>query len=128
MVVKNLNSTFRLVCGCGDWLKHWRRFGKPTPGFAEGQKCAVVLCPNPLEVGAHVQKELLQGLRVLGMAGDRSWYVLPLCRACSLKRGASLVVEDGCGLAPASIDETCGRAPTGEWHPEGNPDSQKIFL
>jgi hypothetical protein len=48
-------------------------------------------------------------MRTLGMVGDASWYVLPLCRACGQGRGVSLVVEEGCGLAPANIQETCGR-------------------
>lgn len=110
MVVKNLNGTFRLVCGCGNWLRHWQRFGKPSADFAQAKTCSVVVCRNPVEVGAHVQKEVLEGMRTLGTAGDTSWYVLPLCTSCSLKQGKPLIVEDGCGLAPANIDETCGRA------------------
>lgn len=110
MVVKNVNGTFKLVCGCGNWLRHWRRFGRPSADFARTQTCSVVICRNPIEVGAHVQKEVLEGMRTLGMVGDASWYVLPLCSPCSLKQGTTLVVADGCGLAPANIDETCGRA------------------
>jgi len=110
MVVKNVNGTFRLVCGCGDWLRHWQRFGRPSADFARERICAVALCRNPIEVGAHVQKEVLEGMRILGMVGDASWYVLPLCAACSRRRGEALIVSDDCGLAPANIDETCGRA------------------
>lgn len=110
MVVKNVNNALKITCGCGGWLTHWRRFGKPSAGFAQRQACAVVVCGNPIEVGAHVQKEVLEGMRTLDMVGDASWYVLPLCRDCSRKVGAFLTVDDGCGLAPASIAETCGRA------------------
>jgi len=110
MVVKNLNGTFKLDCGCSNWLRHWRRFGKPSEDFAKRQTCSVVVCRNAIEVGAHVQKEVLEGLRAPGMVGDASWYVLPLCHPCSQKRGATLIVDESCGLAPANVEETCGRA------------------
>jgi hypothetical protein len=108
MVVKNVNGTFRLPCACGSWLKHWRRYGKPTKAFIQRRSCAVVACGNPIEAGAHVQKEVLEGLNPLGVVGDASWYVVPLCGPCSLRLGAHLTVDDGCGLAPTSPGETCG--------------------
>jgi hypothetical protein len=108
MVVKNVNGTFRLPCTCGCWLKHWQRFGRPSRAFAQRQTCAVVVCRNPIEAGAHVQKEVLEGMGPLGLVGDASWYVVPLCTPCSQKLGAQLIVDDGCGLAPANLEETCG--------------------
>jgi hypothetical protein len=109
MVVKNLNGTLSPVCGCGDWLTHWQKYGKPSQAFTHRQQCSVVVCGQPIEVGAPVQKEVLEGMRTLGAVGDASWYVLPLCRECGQRRGVSLVVDAGCGLAPANIHETCGR-------------------
>jgi len=110
MVVKNLNGTTRLACECGNWLTHWHRFGTPNQDFIQRQTCAVVVCTNPIEAGALVQKEVLEGMRTLGAVGDASWYVLPVCGDCNLRRGATLTVDDGCGLAPASAEETCGKA------------------
>lgn|ERR1035438_3639052 len=112
MVVKNLNGSPQTVCGCGSWLNHWRRYGKPSAAFAQRQRCAVVVCDHPIELGVPVQKEVLDGVRVLGMRGDASWYVLPLCLACSQKPESALMVDDGCGLAPTSLQETCGMAGT----------------
>ena len=109
MVVKNLDGTSEHTCMCGSALAHWQDFGKPSPAFLQRQACSVVVCRNPIQVGAHVQKEVLEGRPVLGMVGDASWYVLPLCEMCSRRRGESLTVDDDCGLAPASLVETCGR-------------------
>jgi len=108
MVVKNLNRTEASPCGCGSWLAHWHNFGHPSQGFAQRQTCAVVVCPNPISVGAHVQKEVLEGRPMGGMRGDASWYVVPLCQDCCQKLGGVLIVEDDCGLAPANVSETCG--------------------
>jgi len=108
MVVKNLNGHAVPPCGCGSWLSHWRRCGKPSEAFSRRQSCSVVVCNNPIEQGGMVQKEVLEGMRALGMVGDASWYVVPLCRECNGRRGATLTVEDGCGLASARVEETCG--------------------
>jgi len=108
MVVKNVNGAMRTVCGCGSWLNHWRRFGTPGEAFTRKQACSVVVCSQPIEVGALVQKEVLEGMKALGMVGDASWYVIPLCSDHSRQRSGALQVEDDCGLAPASQDETCG--------------------
>jgi hypothetical protein len=108
MVVKNLNKTMSAVCSCGSWLNHWRRFGTPGPAFEGKQACSVRVCSNPIEVGALVQKEVLEGMKPLGMVGDASWYVIPLCGHCQRKSGVTLQVEDDCGLAPTNLNETCG--------------------
>ena len=108
MVVKNLNKSRSAVCSCGSWLNHWRRFGTPGPAFAKKQLCSVVVCSNPIEVGALVQKEVLDGMKPLGMVGDASWYVIPLCAHCQRTSGLTLQVGDDCGLAPANLSETCG--------------------
>lgn len=109
MVVKNLNQASLPPCRCGSWLTHWLSYGKPSAGFLQRQKCAVVVCPNPFEAGGHVQKEVLEGLRIQGQVGDASWYVIPLCEACHRKHGATLIVEEACGIAPAHPRETCDR-------------------
>lgn len=108
MVVKNLNDNSIPPCRCGTWLSHWRKYGKPSDDFVRRKSCAVVMCQNPFEEGGWVQKEVLEGMRAPGMVGDASWYILPLCRDCNRKRGATLTVEGDCGLAPARAEETCG--------------------
>ncbi len=70
MVVKNLNGHAIPPCGCGSWLSHWRRCGKPSEAFSRRQSCSVVVCNNPIEQGGMVQKEVLEGMRALGMVGD----------------------------------------------------------
>lgn len=108
MVVKNLNGHSIPACRCGSWLSHWRCYGKPSEAFTHRQSCAVVMCRNPIEEGGRVQKEVLEGMKALGMVGDASWYILPLCRECNRKQGATLTVDDGCGLASVRAEETCG--------------------
>lgn len=108
MVVKNVNGTSKPACKCGNWLTHWRKFGKPSADFVQRQKCSVRVCRNPIEVGVHVQKEVLEGIRTLGSVGDSTWYILPLCETCGQKHGVALVVHDGCGLASSNLGETCG--------------------
>jgi len=114
MVVKNLNDHSLPPCGCGSWLNHWRAYGKPSEDFSRRQSCSVVTCSNPIEVGGLVQKEVLEGMKAFGMVGDASWYILPLCRECNRKRGTTLTVENGCGLASARVEETCGLSDTGD--------------
>lgn len=113
MVVKNLNRASLAPCRCGSWLTHWLRYGKPSHGFLQQQKCAVVVCPNPFERGGHVQKDLLEGRKVPGLVGDASWYVIPLCESCHQRSAEILMIEDECGLAPAHTRETCGREEKG---------------
>lgn len=108
MVVKNLNGHSIPFCRCGSWLSHWRGYGRPSESFSHGQSCSVVMCRNPIEEGGLVQKEVLEGMRTLGMVGDASWYILPLCRECNRKQGATLTVDAECGLASAKPEETCG--------------------
>ena len=108
MVVKNLNGHSIPACRCCSWLSHWRCYGKPSEAFTHRQTCAVVMCRNPIEEGGRVQKEVLEGMKALGMVGDASWYILPLCRECNRKQGAILTVDDGCGLASVRAEETCG--------------------
>jgi len=110
MVVKNLNLVPEpeRVCPCGSWLAHWERYGRPSEAFRRRRSCAVATCDQPVEVGGHIQKEVLEGLGPYGMVGDASWYVLPLCATCNRQQGARLVVADDCGLAPTSPGETCG--------------------
>ncbi len=122
MVVKNLNGHAIPSCRCGSWLNHWRTYGRPSPAFVSRQRCSVVMCDNPIEAGGRVQKEVLEGMRTFGMVGDASWYIVPLCRQCLELRGATLTVDEGCGLAPARAEETCGLGPAGDplgsnWHP-----------
>jgi hypothetical protein len=114
MVVKNVKVTSTPVCGCGNWLTHWRKFGRPTTSFAQRQTCSVTVCHNPMKVGAHVQKEVLEGMHLPGLVGDSSWYILPLCAACSREVGGTLTVDDECGLAPADVGQTCGRTHSGD--------------
>jgi len=109
MVVKNLNRVSLSPCNCGSWMAHWLSYGKPSVGFMQRQECAVVMCHNPFEVGGHVQKEVLEGQQAQGQVGDASWYVLPLCESCHRAQGATLTVDDACGLAPVYARETCGR-------------------
>lgn len=107
MVVKNLNGHAIPTCRCESWLSHWRAYGRPTQEFARRQRCSVVTCDNPIETGGWVQKEVLEGMHALGMRGDATWYIVPICQACNGRFGATLVVDDGCGLAPAREEETC---------------------
>lgn len=109
MVVKNANNAPSIgTCGCGTWLTHWRRYGKPSAGFRLAATCAVVVCERPIETAVPVQKDVLEGLQALGR-GDASWYIVPVCRGCASRKGARLIVEEDCGLVPAQVLETCGR-------------------
>jgi len=108
MVVKNLNGHSIPSCRCGNWLSHWRGYGRPSEAFSRRESCSVVMCTNPIEVGGRVQKEVLEGMRALGKVGDATWYIVPLCQACNRKQGATLTVEAECGLAPTRPEETCG--------------------
>jgi hypothetical protein len=95
MLVTNVNGTSNNTCKCGDWLSHWKKHsGQPLPQFCSETRCA----GNEL-VGAHVQK--------VG-PGDKSWYIIPLCKKCSDAKGATLTVGDHVKLVPAADRSTCG--------------------
>jgi hypothetical protein len=111
MVVKNVNNAPAIgTCRCGSWLIHWRRYGKPSPAFLAQSRCAVAVCRNPADTAVPVQKEVLESPPIHGMAGDSTWYIVPLCQDCARKRGERLILDDHCGLAPTHVLETCGRS------------------
>lgn len=94
MIVKNLNGTSDSPkCPCGVWLKHWERYSGRTAGL-----CAEHTCKESATVGAHVQKD----------SGDKSWYVIPLCRKHNNQFGQDLNIMDSTNLVPVTNRSKCG--------------------
>jgi hypothetical protein len=52
------------------------------------------------EVGAHVQKD---------SATDKSWYIVPLCKAHNARKGDSINILEGIKLVSANVSETCDK-------------------
>ncbi len=96
MKVTNINGTTQNTCKCGSWLEHWKKFsGQALPSY-----CPEASCLQKPEVGAHVQKD---------SSTDRSWYIIPLCKAHNAQTGKSLTVSDSIKLVSANVKETCGK-------------------
>lgn len=96
MRVTNINGTSPNTCKCGNWLEHWKNYGRqPLPRY-----CPEKTCMQQPEVGAHVQKE---------GSPDRGWYIVPLCRSHNGQTGTTLEVSDNVALVSANVGETCGR-------------------
>lgn len=92
--VKNINPTPHYNCNCGNWLKHWEKFGtKKTP------QCAVPGCEAKAAVGAHVQK---------AESTDEEWYVVPLCPEHATD-SQELEIWEGYKLVTANVEQTCER-------------------
>jgi len=68
-----------LQCSCSTWFKHYKNNIKGNiPAH-----CAVKLCTNPADTGAHVKK-------VGGK--DHHWYIVATCNGCNWgKKGKILV-------------------------------------
>jgi len=93
--VRNINGTSIKTCQCASWLDHWRKFsGRAIPAY-----CAEMLCTNPAEIGAHVQKDT---------DSDPNWYVIPLCSAHGAKIGESISLLGTVVLVPTKICEHPG--------------------
>ena len=97
MEVKNLNGTSDLNCSCGSWLKHWKYVTKREIPY----QCVVEGCSKPVEHGGHVQKT----------NGQQDWYIIPLCKSCNDKKGATLILKSLKYniFASANVSETCGK-------------------
>ena len=96
MKVSNVNGTSQSTWKCGSWLDHWRKFsGQVLPST-----CPELSCVNQPEVGAHVQRD---------SATDRSWYIVPLCKAHNSQTGKSINILDSTRLASANVANTCGK-------------------
>ena len=96
MRVSNINSISDNACTCGSWLKHWEKFsGQSVTTF-----CPQTTCVQRPTLGAHVQK---------GNSGDSNWYIVPLCKAHSGKKGQSLDISDNVKLVSANVSKTCGK-------------------
>jgi hypothetical protein len=96
MLVKNLNGTSQdqNKCKCFNWYAHWQKFSGRT---ANG--CAVIGCSGTDLVDGYVQRD---------DPSDPSWYVIPICKACSGKKWQSLNITDQVKLVSANVSETCG--------------------
>ncbi len=95
MKVTNINNTSSNTCQCGSWLDHWKNYsGQSVPTYCPEEKCL-----SKPEVGAHVQKY---------GSTDRSWYIVPLCKACNGKTGQTLTISDTVKLVSANVGDTCG--------------------
>lgn len=96
MKVTNINGTTDNKCKCGSWLDHWKNFsGQQLP-----LKCPVYFCDNTPTDGGHVQRESYL---------DRSWYIIPLCKAHNGMKGETLAIYDNVTLVSANVSETCGK-------------------
>ncbi len=95
MIVTNINGTSDNSCSCGSWLRHWLKFNT-------GRQSIPTICPacknNRVEVGAHVQKS---------ESTDKSWYIVPLCKACNGKSADTKLDIGKCSLASANKSLTC---------------------
>lgn len=92
--VKNVNPNPHYNCACGNWLKHWEKFGtKKAP------HCAAANCTEKATTGAHVQK---------ANSNDENVYVLPLCPNHAQANG-ELDVWEGYKLVSAIAEQTCDR-------------------
>jgi hypothetical protein len=73
MKFKNIQETSGLTCNCSSWLNHWLRFtNNKAVTF-----CAELNCTKIAEVGGHV---------IACDSANKSWRILPLCRAHNLHR------------------------------------------
>ena len=55
--------------GCSSWREYWEKKSKKS--FSQ---CSRKGCSSDSEDGAHV---------ILSRGNDRSWYIVPLCKACN---------------------------------------------
>lgn len=100
------------TCYCGTYIRHWQWYSgnpygrwhpRPLP-----QRCAVVGCSNPPEVGAHVRFVDEQGR--YGTEYGKQIYILPFCRQCnSTGHNLEAWADERYSPAWASIPHTCGR-------------------
>lgn len=96
MKIKNINGTSGNICQCSTWLDHWLEFsGQGLPNY-----CPEIICTEKPEVGAHVQKD---------NSTDSSWYIVPLCEKHNRETGKSLEISAAINLAPANVNNTCGK-------------------
>lgn len=96
MKINNINGTSDNTCKCGSWLNHWKNYsGQSLPSYCPEEKCT-----QKPEVGAHVQRD---------SSSDRSWYIVPLCKAHNARTGESLRISDSVILVSANVSNTCGR-------------------
>ncbi|MBR6982012.1 MAG: hypothetical protein IKH75_00535 [Ruminococcus sp.] len=88
--VKNLNGTSNRVPsdGSSSWQEWWEK--KKKRKFGE---CSRINCSVKAEVGAHVQKALIN---------DRRWYIVPLCRACNSSKSENGFYVDEKDLEPVN--------------------------
>jgi hypothetical protein len=94
MLVRNINETGNNPnCPCGTWIKHWERYSGRTAIL-----CAEDACMNQATVGAHVQKD----------TGDKSWYIIPLCKEHNNQRGETLSIMDDTTLVSVTNRSKCG--------------------
>jgi len=91
--VKNVEGTSDNTCKCDSWLDHWKTFG----GGSIPTYCAEATCRKSPTVGAHVQK-----------AGDKSWYIIPLCATHNVKSDTLSVMNDT-KFVSATVSATCGK-------------------
>lgn len=97
IIVFNIKGTEENPCGCGSWLRHWRRFS----ARALPEKCPVDGCENPPEVGAHVQLHRIEP--------DDRWCIIPLCHAHNVAAAIPLLVAGDIEPVSANVEETCGK-------------------
>ncbi len=60
-------------------------------------ECSVSGCSNKAEVGAHIQNESVQGVRIV-----------PMCKPCNKKTGF-FNLKNGIYLALSNVSQSCGR-------------------
>lgn len=101
MKVRNINGTSDNKCKCGDWLKHWQKYGGGITTILTSS-CSVQGCMSPAQVGAHVQKDGLGGF------GADEWYIVPMCRSHNAQKGGALIIDDSVKLVSANVSKTCG--------------------
>ena len=88
--VKNLKGTSDRFPsdGSSSWQEWWGKKKKRKFGV-----CSKINCSFKAEVGAHVQKVLLN---------DKRWYIVPLCRSCNSSKSESGFYVDENDLEPVN--------------------------
>lgn len=99
MKVKIIDGTAEIICTCGSWIEHWRKFSKF--GFLS-DSCSVKGCDAPHKVGGHVH---------IAGSSDKHRYIIPLCTLHNESFGHVFDIENIIEMVSADISNYCGYTP-----------------
>lgn len=93
MIVFNVKGTSGEKCSCESWLSHWEKFSKQR-----ANKCCVMNCNNPPEVGAHIRIHNHPATDV---------YIVPMCHVHN-QSVMGFGISPNINLVSANRRLTCG--------------------